>query len=90
MNIVSSTIEKYVGGNAISPKKKIKIIRNIVSTASPATDEVVHSLANIAPEEIYINSFTDKEKKAYLIAKTHLETSFSLSRSNGFIQFATK
>lgn len=87
MNIVSSTIKKDVGGNdAISPKKKIKIIRNIVSsTASPA-----HSLANIAPEETYINSFTDKEKKAYLIAKTHLETSFSLSRSNGFNQFATK
>ena len=36
------------------------------------------------PEQQYVESFTDKEKKAYEIAKEHLQTSFSLTKSLGF------
>jgi len=36
------------------------------------------------PEQQYVDSFTDKEKKAYEIAKEHLQTSFSLTKSLGY------
>lgn len=39
---------------------------------------------NVETEEKYVNSFNEKEKKAFEIAKDHLATSFDLSKSNGF------
>jgi hypothetical protein len=64
------------------PKKKtirkIKILPNSEST----------TINNNESE--YINSFTEKEKKAYLIAKSHLMTSFSLKKSNGYLDFTSK
>ena len=41
-------------------------------------------------DEVYINSFTEKEKKAFEIAKQHLATSFDLSKSNGFNEWKKK
>jgi len=38
----------------------------------------------------YLNSFTEKEKKAFEIAKQHLATSFDLSKSNGFNEWKKK
>ena len=37
--------------------------------------------------EEYIASLSEKEKKAYLIAKEHLASSFDLEKSNGFLRF---
>ena len=45
---------------------------------------------NATEEEQYINSLNPKEKKAYLIAKSHLGSSFDLSKSNGYISFVKK
>lgn len=40
------------------------------------------------PIEIaYLNSLTEKEKKAYEIAKQHLGSLFTLEKTNGFIQW---
>ena len=38
----------------------------------------------------YIESFTPKEIQAYLIAKSHLGSSFSLYKSVGFLQWKNK
>jgi hypothetical protein len=38
-------------------------------------------------EAAYIHSLTDKEKKAYDIAVSHLGSSFDLSKSSGFIKW---
>lgn len=38
-------------------------------------------------ENAYLNSLTEKEKKAYEIAKQHLGTLFTLEKTNGFIQW---
>jgi len=35
----------------------------------------------------YISTFTEKEKKAYEIATSHLGSSFNLEKSLGFIQW---
>lgn len=35
----------------------------------------------------YIKSLSDKEKKAYQIAKEDLESSFDITKSIGFIKF---
>ena len=35
----------------------------------------------------YISQFNNNEKLAYEIAKQHLETSFDISRSIGFLEF---
>ena len=37
--------------------------------------------------EEYLDSLTEKEKKAYVIAKDHLGSSFSLEKSIGFIKW---
>lgn len=36
---------------------------------------------------LYINSLSSKEYKAYCIAKSHLQTSFSIEKSNGYQKF---
>jgi hypothetical protein len=37
--------------------------------------------------ELYIDSLSSKEKKAYLIARDHLGMSFTLEKSVGFLQW---
>lgn len=71
----------------IKSKKLIKI-RVEPATVNPTPPSSVPVV--IDSETAYIQSFTEKEHKAYFIAKTHLMSSFSLKKSNGFIQFAGK
>ena len=40
--------------------------------------------------EEYIQSLSEKEKKAYEIAKQQLGMSFDLKKSNGFLQYCKK
>ena len=40
--------------------------------------------------EKYVESLSEKELKAYNIAKSHLGTSFSLEKSRGFIDWKNK
>lgn len=35
----------------------------------------------------YLQSLSEKEHKAYLIAKSHLGSSFQLEKSNGFLKW---
>jgi len=49
-----------------------------VIVKAPSTDKII---------EMYLKSMTEPEKQAYLIAKNHLETSFDLEKSIGFIRF---
>jgi len=62
-----------------SSLKKKNIRKIIISSDSTPT--------TIDTETAYIQSFSEKEYKAYLIAKTHLLTSFSLKKSNGYLNF---
>jgi hypothetical protein len=41
-------------------------------------------------EENYILSMSEKERKAYEVAKTHLGTLFTLHKTAGFIQWKKK
>jgi hypothetical protein len=45
------------------------------------------SLTTEKLKELYIESLTPKEHKAYLIAKSHLGMSFTLEKSVGFIEW---
>jgi len=38
-------------------------------------------------QKLYIDSMSDKERKAYEIAKEHLGMSFQIEKSLGYIQF---
>ena len=38
-------------------------------------------------EQQYISTMTELQRKAYLIAKSHLGTSFNIKKSNGFKEF---
>ena len=43
---------------------------------------------NVSPlSNTYISSLSPKEHKAYLIAKSHLDTSFDIEKSIGYKQF---
>jgi len=45
---------------------------------------------NSALEKEYLDTFNEKEKQAYLIAKTHLGMSFDLSKSIGYNDWKKK
>ena len=45
---------------------------------------------NINKEEEYILSMSEKERKAYEIAKDHLGSLFTLHKTAGFIQWKKK
>lgn len=49
-----------------------------------------HNDANDAKIKNYIESLTAIELKAYGIAKTHLQSSFSIEKSIGFIEWRRK
>ena len=40
--------------------------------------------------EAFLKSLTEKEYKAYEIAKSHLGTTFDLKKSNGFLEWLKK
>ncbi len=71
--------------------KIIKIKRKIKTIPAPAPAPVPVLSPNKFPEktleELYIASLSEKEMVAYEIAKTHLKSTFSLEKSNGFIEW---
>lgn len=50
--------------------------------------ETINKLNNLTDE--YLSQLSTKEKRAYEIAKSHLQTSFDLEKSIGFKQFVKK
>jgi hypothetical protein len=64
---------------------------SIIPSTSNASD--THNISpprmkeKTAGENAYIQSLSKKEYKAYLIAKSHLITSFSLKKSNGYLTY---
>jgi len=51
---------------------------DVIEKSSPTINELL---------QLYLESLNEKEKIAYNIAKSHLGSSFSLEKSNGFIQW---
>ncbi len=50
-------------------------VPDIVNTYNEDKQKEIHE---------YLSNLNDMQKKAYLIAKTHLGTSFNIYKSNGF------
>ena len=48
-------------------------------------DTKVNSIETMVEE--YMKTWTEKERIAYNIAKSHLQSSFQLEKSNGFLQW---
>ena len=40
--------------------------------------------------ELYLQSLNEKELRAYMIAKSHLGSSFDLSKSGGFVKWQSR
>ncbi len=53
-------------------------ISQVLSPASPSLDVLL---------QMYLDSLNEKETLAYNIAKSHLGSSFSLEKSNGFLEW---
>jgi len=51
-------------------------------TPPPPTNPALEAL-----KAAYLQSLTEKETQAYLIAKGHLGTSFTLEKSNGYLSW---
>jgi hypothetical protein len=51
-----------------------------VIVKAPPTDKII---------AMYLENMKESEKQAYLIAENHLESSFDLEKSIGFIKFKT-
>jgi hypothetical protein len=55
---------------------------------SPQEEEEWYNEYREEPDCIaYLRSLDEKHKKAFIIAKDHLKTSFDLKKSNGFLRW---
>ena len=66
--------------------------KDIFTNLSISVPEIVYSYNNEKQKEIYqyLSTLDETQKKAYLIAKTHLGSSFSIYKSNGFKEWKKK
>jgi len=64
-------------------------VSSIPDVANKSNMSTILMKENTLTEDAYIHSLSPKEYKAYLIAKSHLATSFSLKKSNGYLTYVT-
>ena len=50
-------------------------------------DKYLNQIMTPIEEEEYLKTLSEKERKAYEIAKDHLGSSFDLVKSNGFLKW---
>jgi hypothetical protein len=50
-----------------------------------SNDKIIEMDDEVKVEQ-YISKMTELQRKAYLIAKSHLGTSFNIKKSNGFVK----
>lgn len=79
------------------PKQEIKVIRKIIRKKVPAPAVaqtlVVAQAPSLTKEELitlYIQQLTPQEKIVLKIATEHLETSFCIEKSLGFLEWHKK
>jgi hypothetical protein len=99
---VGDSFNTSTTSNAPPPPSKTK--ENTPTSESAKVPDICNTPANTQPssnispprmkektatENAYIQSLSKKEYKAYLIAKSHLMTSFSLKKSNGYLAYVS-
>ena len=65
-------------------------MKQIKQTSSPVSNETPEVIKRKEKVDEYVMSLNELEKKAYLIAKEHLGSSFNISRSNGYPEWNKK
>lgn len=65
-------------------------MKQIKQTSSPDSNETLEVIKRKEKVDEYVMSLNELEKKAYLIAKEHLGSSFNISRSNGYHEWNKK
>lgn len=58
-----------------------------MSDSITENNETIKQLSLESLIQMYLDSLSEKEMMAYNIAKQHLGTSFSLPKSNGFLEW---
>jgi hypothetical protein len=63
-----------------------------MSTSSTLNLSIPDSILKLSPEQqelvfSYLEQLNDFDRKAYIIAKNHLGTSFDILRSNGYLRW---
>jgi len=75
-------------------EQQTQTLRSHTTTLNKATDKATNKVTasdNSAPLlDLYMETFGSKELQAYHIAKSHLGSTFSLEKSNGFIEWKKK
>jgi len=60
---------------------------NMIKNKEDIIENEIKSENNEKNVEKYLESLSEKEKKAYEIAKSHLGMSFQLEKSNGYLNY---
>jgi hypothetical protein len=73
-------------------EQQTQTLRSHTTTFNKVTDKVTDKVTNnsIPFLDLYMETFTPKELQGYHIAKSHLGSTFSLEKSNGFIEWKEK
>ena len=69
-------------------EQQTQTLRSHTTPLNKATNKVTNN--SISLLDLYMETFTPKELQAYHIAKSHLGSTFSLEKSNGFIEWKDK
>ena len=76
------------------PRLKIKappvIISETPSSSTPSSSSATPSCAPLSHTSQFLSSLSPLEQRVCAIAESHLESSFDLSRSSGFIAWKAK
>lgn len=80
-------MENTADQSAQSEIIKIKIKRKQKQSPTAEPPPIIEPQPTLSLAELYIASLSEKDLMAYQIAKNHLESTFSLEKSNGFIEW---
>lgn len=85
-NIVDQSVQPEI----IKIKIKRKQKQSPTTEPQPTPPPIIEPQPTMSLAELYIASLSEKDLMAYQIAKNHLESTFSLEKSNGFIEWKKK
>jgi hypothetical protein len=83
-----STVQPISSGSKATFLRAPKVLTDRVSSEEATRN--VSPLPSNSTSDTYISSLSPKERKAYMIAKSHLDMSFDVEKSIGYKQFVQK
>ena len=87
-----SSVKPTTQANSVKPSTSLKQTKSSTNSEKPVEPEKTVEISNEAHTEVtnYINSLSKHETQTLEIAKAHLGSSFTITKSIGFLEWKSK